>query len=150
MAQPPMEQQPCEKLSMPLPKLPAKPADILDMTGMPVPKASREDTATAAPRGRKRQKQDQPGTVASADAANATDYAQQHVVDTAPAGIAAPAEITEPTQDRDAARGAATTAPQAREQANSKGRRTTTARRTDTGAGAAPAGGKSGSTRGAP
>ncbi|MHC8943378.1 PhoH-like ATPase [Advenella incenata] len=135
---------------MPLPKLPAKPADILDMTGMPVPKASREDTATAAPRGRKRQKQDQPGTVASADAANATDYAQQHVVDTAPAGIAAPAEITEPTQDRDAARGAATTAPQAREQANSKGRRTTTARRTDTGAGAAPAGGKSGSTRGAP
>jgi PhoH-like ATPase len=135
---------------MPLPKLPAKPADILDMTGMPVPKASREDTATAAPRGRKRQKQDQPGTVASADAANATDYAQQHAVDTAPAGIAAPAEITEPTQDRDAARGAATTAPQAREQANSKGRRTTTARRTDTGAGAAPAGGKSGSTRGAP
>lgn len=49
MAQPPMEQQPCEKLSMPLPKLPAKPADILDMTGMPVPKASREDTATARP-----------------------------------------------------------------------------------------------------
>ncbi len=135
---------------MPLPKLPAKPADILDMTGMPVPKASREDTATAAPRGRKRQKQDQPGTVASADAANATDYAQQDVVDTAPAGIAVPAEITEPTQDRSAARGTATTAPQAREQANSKGRRTTTARRTDTGAGAAPAGGKSGSTRGAP
>ncbi|MGX9937596.1 PhoH family protein [Advenella kashmirensis] len=135
---------------MPLPKLPAKPADNLDMTGMPVPKASREDTTTAAPRGRKRQKQDQPGTVASADAANATEYARQDAVDTAPAGIAAPAGKTEPTQARGVAREAATTAPQAREQADSKGRRTTTARRGDAGTGTAPTGGKSGSTRGAP
>ena len=135
---------------MPLPKLPAKPADILDMTGMPVPKASREDTATAAPRGRKRQKQDQPGTVASADAANATDYAQD-AANTAPAGVAVPANTIEPAQTREAAKAsAATSAPQAREQADTKGRRTTTARRADAGTGTAPAGGKSGSTRGAP
>lgn len=135
---------------MPLPKLPAKPADILDMTGMPVPKASREDTATAAPRGRKRQKQDQPGTVASADAANATDYAQD-AANTAPAGVAVPADTIEPAQTREAAKAsAATSAPQAREQADTKGRRTTTARRADAGTGTAPAGGKSGSTRGAP
>ncbi|AFK63120.1 PhoH-like family protein 1 [Advenella kashmirensis WT001] len=38
----------------------------------------------------------------------------------------------------------------AREQADTKGRRTTTARRADAGTGTAPAGGKSGSTRGAP
>lgn len=135
---------------MPLPKLPAKPADILDMTGMPVPKASREDTETAAPRGRKRQKQDQPGTVASADAANATDYAQD-AANTAPAGVAVPADTIEPAQTREAAKAsAATSAPQAREQADTKGRRTTTARRADAGTGTAPAGGKSGSTRGAP
>ncbi|WP_193088524.1 PhoH family protein [Advenella sp. FME57] len=134
---------------MPLPKLPAKPADILDMTGMPVPKASKEDTATAAPRGRKRQKQDQPGTVASVDAANATDYARPDVADTASAGIAVPADMTEPAQARGGAK-VATIAPQAREQADTKGRRTTTARRADAGSGTAPAGGKSGSTRGAP
>src|SRR5690606_4967920 len=149
MAQPPMEQQPCEKLSMPLPKLPAKPADILDMTGMPVPKASREDSATAAPRGRKRQKQDQPGTVASTDAANATDSVQQNVAEPAEPALAVATGAAEPAQARGAAK-AVTTTPQAREQTTAKGRRATTARRADAATDTVPAGGKSGSTRGAP
>jgi len=130
---------------MPLPKLPAKPADILDMTGMPVPKASREDTASAAPRGRKRQKQDQPGTVASADAANATDYAQQASASPASADPTVTGEVSTAAPTQEAAR----TAPQAREKADTQARRTP-ARKADTGSGATPAAGKSGSTRAAP
>lgn len=130
---------------MPLPKLPAKPADILDMTGMPVPKASREDAASAAPRGRKRQKQDQPGTVASAEAANATDYTQQEAVDAAPAELAVAAEVTAPAPGQETAK----TAAKAREQAEPKARRSP-ASKADAGSSAAPAGGKSGSTRAAP
>ncbi len=61
---------------MPLPKLPAKPADILDMTGMPVPKAAPENTGATAARGRKRQKQDAPPHM-ELPAANATQYVAQ-------------------------------------------------------------------------
>ena len=132
---------------MPLPKLPAKPADILDMTGMPVPKASREDSAAAAPRARKRHKQDTSGTVASTEAANATDFGRQDDAQAEPADIAAQASSTAPAAAQEVTN-ATTPEPQTREQAGARNRRTT-ARKADAG-GAAPVSPKSGSTRGAP
>ncbi|WP_100698621.1 PhoH family protein [Advenella sp. S44] len=132
---------------MPLPKLPAKPADILDMTGMPVPKASREDSAATAPRERKRRKQDATGTVASTEAANATDYGQQDASQAEPASSTVPATGTAPQALADVAK-AASPEPQTREQAGTRARRTT-ARKAETGDASAVSG-KSGSTRGAP
>ncbi len=130
---------------MPLPKLPAKPADILDMTGMPVPKVSAEKPATAAPSGRKRMKQDNAGTVTTADAANATDYANQ---DTSPqaASAATPASGQAKAEP---ATGTAPTATQSREQSSTRNRQPAS-RKSEGNHAKAGSAGKSGSTRAAP
>ena len=131
---------------MPLPKLPAKPADILDMTGLPAPKVSAE---AAAPRGRKRQKQDNPDTIISADAANATDYAEPVTAAAAAAEAASTPAPSGTTASGKAAktsrRGAAKAIEQDTDVQKSPAARSPNATRSTT-----PAAGKSGSTRGAP
>ena len=131
---------------MPLPKLPAKPADILDMTGMPVPKVSAEKTATASPSGRKRQKQDNAVTVKSADAANATDYATQDR--NGPQAEAATPGAT-PQQTKNQSQGQ-TAATESLRKSESGKTRQPSARKADSVDAKAGGSGKSGSTRGAP
>ena len=131
---------------MPLPKLPAKPADILDMTGMPVPKVSAEKAATASPSGRKRQKQDNAVTVKSADAANATDYATQDR-NGPQAEAAAPGAAQQQAKNQSQEQAAAT---ESLRKSESGRTRQPSARKADSVDAKAGGSGKSGSTRGAP